>query len=675
MELPVAIGIDLGTTNSCVGWWNKDKASVDILSNPQGHRTTPSYVAFTDQEKLIGEPAVRQQLKNPQNTIYESKRFIGRVFSDPKLQEELKHTLNSDSGESQSQFPFKLVDIGDDKPQFYVTIRGEPRLFYPEEIAALILTHMKENAENGIGREVQRAVITVPAYFNDAQRQATRDAGYIAGLEVLRIINEPTAAAIAYGLDKKPQELQSEINILVFDLGGGTLDTSLLSVTNDGIFEVKAIAGDTRLGGADFDQRLIDHCARKFKEKTGKNVYDTPRSIRKLRTACEQAKCDLSNSLSTCIDIDSLMPGEDFTLDVTRAEFESMCSDLFDKCLELTKKTLSDGRIQANEVEDVVLVGGSTRIPKIQNMLSSLFADVHTGTPKELCNSINPDEAVAYGAAIQAAMLNYIPDDAEGVYRSEEEEYDENLPDYVLLDVNPLSLGLETTGGLMNVIIPRNTTIPITKTKIFSTVEDNQTAVTISVFEGERSTVEHNRLLGEFELDGIEPQERGMPQFEVTFAIDADGIFTVRAKDTTPRADGHTGGGGDADFKTLTITHSKRNQDEVEKLVQNAKQFEEEDAKYRQLVRTKNQFINLLYATRDLIYKDERVVEYIVDSDKKLLEETLKAEMEWVQDEGDVVEDKGVFEEKMDYIQNDLVQPIVDKINAARRELAGNIDK
>jgi heat shock protein 1/8 len=676
MELPVAIGIDLGTTNSCVGWWNKDKGCVDILPNPQGHRTTPSYVAFTDKEKLVGEPAKKQQLKNTQNTIYESKRFIGRTFNDPKLQAELKHTTDLKTGESRSQFPFKLVDIGDDKPQFYVTVRDEPRLFYPEEIAAIILTHMKENAENSIGKQAPRAVITVPAYFNDAQRQATRDAGYIAGLEVLRIINEPTAAAIAYGLDKKPKELEHEINILVFDLGGGTLDTSLLSVTNDGIFEVKAIAGDTRLGGADFDQRLIDHCANAFKQQSGKNVFDNPRSIRKLRSACEQAKCELSDSLSTTIYVDSLMAGEDLYIDVTRAQFESMCSDLFNKCIELTKKTLKDGRVMANQVEDIVLVGGSTRIPKIQDMLSSLFADVHTGTPKKLCKSINPDEAVAYGASIQAAMLNYIPEDAEGVYRSEEEDYDENLPDYVLLDVNPLSLGLETTGGLMNVIIPRNTTIPITKTKIFSTVEDNQTAVTISVFEGERSTVEHNRLLGEFELDGIEPQERGMPQIEVTFAIDADGIFTVRAKDTTPRNDREFDD-IDSGFKTLTIKHSNRNPDEVEKLVNNAKQFEEEDAKYRQLVRTKNQFVNLLYATRNLIYKDEKVKGFITESDKKLVEEILKNEMEWIQNIEETTlgtEDKTTkttIEEKMDYIQNDLIQPIIDKINVARRQTNG----
>jgi L1 cell adhesion molecule like protein len=662
--LPVAVGIDLGTTNSCVGWWNREKAVVDILPNEQGNRTTPSYVSFTEKEMLVGEAAQRQQLKNPRNTIYESKRFIGRTFDDGALQQSL-HYKASDDDEERSKFPFNVVDIGDGKPQFFVTVRGEDRLFYPEEISAMILRKMKDVGETNLGRQVTRAVITVPAYFNDAQRSATRDAGFIANLEVLRIINEPTAAAIAYGLDKKPQSLEKEINVIVFDLGGGTFDTSLLTVSQDGIFEVRAIAGDTQLGGADFDQRLIDFAAKKFKSESGRNVYDNPKSIRKLRTACEKVKCQLSSSTVATIDIDSLMDGIDFELDITRAEFEEMCDDLFTRCMTLTKQTLADAHLEPFDIEDVVLVGGSTRVPKIQELLSSLFRDRQTGELKELCKSINPDEAVAYGAAIQAAMLNYVDDDVrEGVYRSEDEDYDENLPDYVLLDVNPLSLGVETTGGLMNVVIPRNTTIPITKTKIYSTVEDNQPAVTISVFEGERSTTEHNRLLGEFELSGIAPAERGIPEIEVVFAIDADGIFTVRARDITPRECAQEG-----EYKSLQIKQSKRDQSEVDKLVENAQKFEEEDKKYRQLVRAKNQFLNILYATRTLIYKEEKVTEFITMNDKKLIEDVLKENMEWVRDEGDLVEDKSVFEERLDYIQNDVVQPIIDKVNKTRREM------
>lgn len=661
-KLPFSVGIDLGTTNSCVGWWNKDKASVDIFTNEQGNRTTPSYVSFTDKEVLVGESARRQQLRNPKNTIYESKRFIGRTFSEKTLQNDL-HFKASDDDDAKSKFPFDIVDIGDDKPQFFVNVRGEDRLFYPEEIAAIILGKLKRQAEDILSDKVPRAVITVPAYFNDSQRQATRDAGFIAGLEVLRIINEPTAAAIAYGLDNKPQELDHEINVLVFDLGGGTIDTSLLSVSTDGVFEVKAIAGDTHLGGADFDDRLMQFAAKQFKSNTGRNIFDKPKSIRKLRTACERVKCELSTSLNASIEIDSLQDGFDLYIDVARSQFEDLCSDLFERCIDLTKQTLSDANLLPYQIEDIVLVGGSTRIPKIQELLRSFFGNPTTGEPKKLCKSINPDEAVAYGASIQAAMLNYYPNDAEGVYRSDDEEYDDNLPDYVLLDVNPLSLGLETTGGLMNIIIPRNTTIPITKTKIFSTVEDNQPAVTISVFEGERSTTEHNRLLGEFELSGIYPAERGIPQIEVIFAIDADGIFTVRARDITP----HEKGGIESEYQTLQIKQSKRNKEDIENMIKNAKQFEDDDLKYRQLVRTKNQFINLLYTTRTLLYKDERVSKFITHSDKTTIEDTLKREMAWVQDDGDMVENRKVFEDKMDDIQNNLLQPIIDKINKARR--------
>jgi L1 cell adhesion molecule like protein len=456
--------------------------------------------------------------------------------------------------------------------------------------------------------------------------------------------------------------MSKEINVLVFDLGGGTLDTSLLTISTDGVFEVRAISGDTRLGGSDFDNRLIEYVANEFNKQHGKNVFDNSRSIRKLRTACENAKCELSTTDTVCIDIENLMDGLDFTIDISRSQFEDMCNDLFTRCIELTKNTLKDANLLPHQIEDVVLVGGSTRIPKVQSMLSVLFQH-QDGTPRRLCKSINPDEAVAFGAAIQAAMLNYVPQDAEGVYRGDDEQYDENLPDYVLLDVNPLSLGLETTGGLMNVIIPRNTTIPITKTKVFSTVQDNQTAVTISVYEGERTTIANNRLLGEFELTGIEPMERGMPQIEVTFEIDADGIFTVRARDISPLEKG----GKQGDYQTLQIKQSKRDASEVQRLIDNAKSFEEEDLKYRQLVRAKTQFVNMLYATRTLITKDPRVSTHIEDGDRALLESLIVSELQWVNDCGGNVTDKNEFEERLDRIQTDTLQPIIDKINKTLR--------
>lgn len=658
-KLPIAVGIDLGTTNSCVGWWNKSKADVDIIPNEFGNRTTPSYVSFSDTVRYVGESAKNQQTKNPENTIYESKRFIGRVFSDNQLQQDLNYR-STESDMIRSKFPFRVVDIGDDKPQFLVNIRGEDRLFYPEEIGAMILGKMKEIAENTLNAEVKRAVITVPAYFNDAQRQATRDAGHISGLEVLRIINEPTAAAIAYGLDKKTKDLSKEINVLVFDLGGGTLDTSLLTISLDGVFEVRAINGDTRLGGADFDNRLIEWCAKKFKEQSGFNVYDNSRSLRKLRTACENAKCALSSSEQISIEIDGLMNNTDFNIDITRIQFEDMCSDLFKRCIDLTKNTLKDANMIPSQIEDVVLVGGSTRIPRIQELLSALFADVH-GNPRKLCKSINPDEAVAYGAAIQAAMLNYIDNDErerQGVLRDDDEQYDENLPDYVLLDVNPLSLGIETTGGVMNVIIPRNTCVPIAKTKIFSTVEDNQTTVTISVFEGERTMTKHNNLLGEFELSGLVPLERGMPQIEVTFEIDADGIFTVKARDITNGSkQSHS------DYKTLQIKQSKHSKDDVEQLVNNAKKFEDEDRVYKELIRAKTQYLNMLYAARSLLTKEEKVIKHATQEEKDLLSSTLDDEMKWITENGSFVKEKEVYQNRLDHVQTSVITPIIDKIN------------
>ncbi|KAG6620559.1 hypothetical protein I3842_Q061500 [Carya illinoinensis] len=606
-----AIGIDLGTTYSCVGVWQNDR--VEIIANDQGNRTTPSYVAFTEKERLVGDSAKNQVARNPSNSVFDAKRLIGRRFSDPLVQNDI------------NLWPFKVIEGSKDKPMIVVSYKGEDKQFFAEEISSMILKKMREIAEAYLGKTVKNAVVTVPAYFSDAQRKATMDAGDIAGLNVMRILNEPTAAAIAYGLDKVGRT--GKRNALIFDLGGGTADVSLLTI-EESSFEVKAVAGDTHLGGEDFDNRMVNHFVKIFKRWHKKDISGNAKALRRLRTACERAKRILSSAIETTIEVDSLYDGIDFSSNITRAKFAELNMDLFKNSIKLVENCLIDAKMDKESVNDVVLIGGSTRIPKVQQLLQDFF------NGKELNRSINPDEAVAYGATVQATSLT-----GKG---------NEKVQNVVLLDVTPLSLGVETQDGDMSVVIPRNTAIPTKMIANYTTLEDNQTEIEFAVYEGERARIVDNYWLGEFILYGVPAAPRGVAIVDVCFDIDANGILNVSARERTTGAS-----------QKITITNEKVRlpKEEINRMVNDAEMYRVEDDKYREKAKAKAALENYAYDIRNTVNDKENGAK-LAAAGKKKIKGAVRQVIQWLN--GNHLAKADEFEEKLIGLQL-ICNPIIAK--------------